>query len=257
MSDSTFLSYDQLINKFSLNPFPFTIYNGVIAAIPRLWKQNLDIIVCSAIDIPVNNQPASSRFIYSNLISPLCTQPRALVKWEHLFNTDLNWQSIFLAPFASLRETKLQYFQLRFLHRILGTNSYLFRLHLRNDSLCSFCGIEDESIDHLFWNCEVVSNFILDVELSFLGRIFVFSKQDIFFGYKLLSKHPYNFLIFHLKYYLYGKKLDSEPPLLIEFTHKFRFALQVEKYIISKYSTRCIPFKDFENAFCNCKFLFL
>ena len=140
------------------------------------------------------------------------------------------WHSIFWAPFALLRETKLQYFQFRFLNRILGTNYYLHLMNLRNDALCTFCNHAVEMIDHLFWDCDTVSSFYLNVEQSIFGRQFVFFKTGYFFSYKFLRNHPYNFLIFHLKYFIFSKKLDNKTPTLNDFLYKLKFSLNVEKY---------------------------
>ena len=100
-----------------------------------------------------------------------------------------------------------------------------------DSNLCSFCDKEVETLDHLFWGCAYTSQFILDVELKFLNDQFVFSKEDIFFGFQNDKCHPYNFLILHLKYYIFNKKRQKALPDLEEFFYKFQFALQVERYI--------------------------
>ena len=106
--------------------------------------------------------------------------------------TKVNGAIFFMIPFTSLNEYKIKYFQYRFINRILGTHYYLFRRNMNDNPLCTFCKNNNETIEHLFWECEVTSNFLLDIEQTFFGEQFRLFKQDLFFGYKLLIKHPYN-----------------------------------------------------------------
>ena len=258
------LDFDSFRRKHLLRIFPFTIFHGLISAIPASWRSEIN----SSVRLPVPNADSQitsihntsflSRRICCKLIIPVVSPPKAIVKWASEFQLDsCQWESIFRTPFASLRETKVQYFQFRFLHRILGTNYLLHHMQLKNSSLCTFCNLSDETIDHLFWACNITSNFLLDVEQSIFGNQFNLSKQDLFFGYQLICKHPFNFLIFHLKYYIFHKKLDSSVPTLNEFLHKFKFLLKIENTISNNESTcNKITSAEFESAFSNCPFLF-
>lgn len=122
-------------------------------------------------------------------------------------------------------------------------------MNIRGDSLCSLCGELEETIDHLFWECGITSQFILDVEQCFIGHQFVFLKQNVFFGYELIPHHPYNLLLFHLKYYIFNKKRNFELPMLNEFIYKFKFVLQVEKQVQYSNVTCPIPYERFIKAF--------
>ena len=57
------------------------------------------------------------------------------------------------------RSTKLIEFQFKFLHRRVPTNSFLFRISLKDDKNCSFCHTSPESLIHLFWSCHKTSHF--------------------------------------------------------------------------------------------------
>lgn len=94
-----------------------------------------------------------------------------LNKWTRYDDFDLSdeqWRNIFLIPFFSFRESKVQYFQFRFIYRIIGTNNLLHRMQIKDNRLCIFCSICEETIDHLFWGCEIISSFILDIKQSIL-----------------------------------------------------------------------------------------
>ena len=61
--------------------------------------------------------------------------------------------------FLCTRESKLRTFQLKFLHRRIATNSYLFKVGITSDNLCSFCKENPETMMHLFSECIFVQAF--------------------------------------------------------------------------------------------------
>jgi hypothetical protein len=54
----------------------------------------------------------------SNSITLKCEE-----KWTEALNVILNWKEIYRLPFITTKGSKLQWFQYRIIHRILGTNS--------------------------------------------------------------------------------------------------------------------------------------
>ena len=143
------------------------------------------------------------QLLFSHVASLVCIfnaialPPVAKLKWSIDYEiTDDEWHSFFQIPFCSVRDTAIQYFQYRILHRVLGLNTLLFKMKMTDSPKCSFCHTEDETIEHFFWDCRVLSSFLLDAEFMFLGVYFIFKKRDILFGYNLSMKHPYNFLFY-------------------------------------------------------------
>lgn len=229
---NTFLAYNQFMLKYDLQNFPFTSYFGIISAVPVHWKRSMGYTQNIKNNFVENicNTPFLSRVIYKHTVNKITLPPTSVGKWDKQFSTlGDRWTIIFQTPFKSVSESKIQYFQYRFLNRILATNKYLHTINIKDSPLCTFCETHIETIEHLFWECGITSRFILDVEQLILKQQFTFSKQDIFFGYKLLLKHPYNLLIYHLKYYIFNKKLDNKIPDKTEFLFKFKFVLSVEK----------------------------
>ena len=254
------LSLAVINRRFSIHNVPFTRIQGLINAIPSSWKRDLSLIDYNALTPFDSFHQTSfvSQWIYKTLIQSIGTSPIAIKKWEREFTfTDAQWQRIFKIPFNTLRESKIQYFQFRFLHRIIGTNHLLYLMKKRVNNLCTFCKSNDETLSHLFWDCRITSSFLLDIEQIVFGQQFILSRQDVFFGYKLYLLHPYNFLIFHLKYYIFNKKVNECIPKVDEFLNKFKFALQVEKSFSQGNSKRNVSFKSLERAFSFCGWLFL
>ena len=71
----------------------------------------------------------------------------------------IDWKSVYLLPFKCTKVTKLITFQFKLLHRRLVTNSFLKKIGVKENDLCTFCKTETESLIHLFWSCGVTSIF--------------------------------------------------------------------------------------------------
>ena len=58
------------------------------------------------------------------------------------------------------KDSKLLWFQYRINHRILTTNTFLKKINISDDPLCSFCHDENETLEHLFWHCSNTQNLL-------------------------------------------------------------------------------------------------
>ena len=85
-------------------------------------------------------------------------KPNCCEKWEAKLNKNINWFTTF-KKIQKLQETKLKWFQIRLVHRILGTNVVLKHMGIKNDYVCSFCRKERDTINHLFRRCACVQQF--------------------------------------------------------------------------------------------------
>ena len=147
----------------------------------------------------------------------------------------MNFTRIFLLPFKALRNSKIQYFQFRFLHRILGINSFLFRIGLTDSPRCSFCADCEETLSHLFWDCSIINRFWHDACNNCIKHPsdILLNKELIFFGNVLNMSSPLNFFILHVKHYIYSCRVLKSTPTLTYFKRLFAFYLNVETAIDS------------------------
>ena len=75
-------------------------------------------------------------------------------------NEPIDWKAAYRLPFECTKISKLRVFQFKLLHRRLATNDFLKKkIKLRDNDLCNFCQIEEETLIHLFWNCTGTSCF--------------------------------------------------------------------------------------------------
>ena len=62
-------------------------------------------------------------------------------------------EGILSLPFKVVLDTKSRKFQYKVLTRYLVTKTFLKKIDKIDSSACSFCGVNDESLEHLFVTC--------------------------------------------------------------------------------------------------------
>ena len=173
--------------------------------------------------------------------------PRCILKWNELSSISYNWHTIFILPYAAVRDSKIHYFQFRFVHRILSTNSFLYKIKKSDSPLCSFCGNEEESLDHLFWLCSHVKNFWYESIPLCLKEPFGITLEHVKFGFTDDPEHLINFFILHSKYFIFNCKMNNKIPNALSFYCKFQFCMEVEDFILTKMGNevRLLKMKEF------------
>ena len=246
--DGSFYTYDTFCNTYQDVKLNFLEYAGIIHAV-KTWKKK-----CGE-----NNKfvKLSNPLIKSDIYNVLkCTKAKCFyeflnknssvttgkAKWSELFDIDnIEWKAIHKTPFKVTKNSKLQWFQYRIINKILATNSFLFKIKKANSKMCTFCHNEVETIEHIFWECNLVQSFLNDFE-SFLEQKtnykLTFNKKSFIFGFLEKSKVVQNTILLWLKFYLYVAKC-SEKPLNV------RFAIS---YLKSFYDTqKFICYKNGDN----------
>ena len=156
------------------------------------------------------------------------------------------WKKYYSLPFRVLKDSSLLWFQYKILHRILTTNSFLYKIKYIDTDICNFCNAHPETLDHLFYECVKVNNVWKTVELwtQTIGTHIIFDKNTVLFGTTEFKDIFFNWLIINVKYYIYRMKIQnaklSTEALKIILNDK----LQIEKYIFYK---NCL-FKEFDET---------
>ena len=84
--------------------------------------------------------------------------PTVISKWNTVFENDpLDWKSIFTVCFKTTKESSLQWFQYRLIHRIIPVGSYLKKITIKPTDTCTLCKETVETIVHLFFECDKAS----------------------------------------------------------------------------------------------------
>ena len=170
-NESTFLSFSDFKDRYKIKP-PFLSFLGVISAIKLLWNKTKQERPTE--DSHYNNfrlkclqASKSTRVVYRKLVEKRQKKPqRSQMKWsmDCMFeqNEPVDWVAIYKKPFECTKISKLLVFQFKLFHRRLATNTFLEKINLIDNNLCSFCQREKETLIHLFWNCAVTSSFWQD-----------------------------------------------------------------------------------------------
>jgi len=108
----------------------------------------------------INRSKRGNNYVYNSLNNNDCT-PTGQTHWNKQLNiTPEQWKKIYTLPYLITKDTYLLWLQYRILHNILPTNSYLVKIQVCESNNITFCKNNKETIDHLFWLCEVIQLFI-------------------------------------------------------------------------------------------------
>ena len=117
--------------------------------------------------------------------------------------------------FKILPSPPIVWFQFRILHRIIGVNRLRNQMDSQVSDSCRLCGLETETISHLFAICpkskilwDEVKHYIL-----YKRRIHInFDVQTIVFGYLLRDSNeiPLNVIILIVKRYIFYCALNQQ-----------------------------------------------
>lgn len=151
----------------------------------------------------------------------------------------IDWEAMYKLSFQITRETKLQSFHYRLLHRLITCKKYLHTINISTDDKCVQCGARD-TIVHFFATCPQVKAFWEKLSAWCLNNNLGFDLALLSEGEKVLGvldcngNRPrfkrINWIILTAKYYLHRQKLFHAGELsLIAFLAELRNKLLMEK----------------------------
>ena len=96
----------------------------------------------------------NTKKIYDELVSDIRETQTAQIRFNEMFSgCELDWNKIYSLPFQVALDTYTRDFQYKLLNRIIFTNTKLCKFGLADSPLCTFCGNEEETPEHLFILC--------------------------------------------------------------------------------------------------------
>jgi len=254
-NNGNFGSSQYILDKFNITTH-FLQTLQLRHALPHLWKLEL----CTAFDstryeirsrvpsltlgnVNVPMSTLETNQIYWHLVHMKIKEPTCLSKWNEIYDHDpADWEEFFYLPYSVTRETKLQTFQYKILHRIFPCRYWLHICKVVNNDKCLIC-TETDSISHYFIDCVPNQTFwqcltrwvsrALDINL-------LLKKQDILFGIpksratniSITHKHVINYCLLLAKWYIY---INKESHLqLYGFLVLLKQKLSTEKIILLK-----------------------
>ena len=147
-----FLSLADFKQKFNVDT-PFTLYYGLIRAIPIRWKnliRSADHIAQSSTPVTLTSAiTLSTRIAYKAILSKSFATPTNENRILNYGFTKENVHNVYLLPFLVTKEAKLIAFQFKIVHNILPTRASLFHAGLVDDDSCPLCNSEKQSLAHV------------------------------------------------------------------------------------------------------------
>ena len=233
-----FLTYMEFVQIYPNLHFNFLQYHGIIQSIKR-YMIKMNIVFENDINVqePVGWQlilKGSKQAIKEKLRGETLKHT-SLLKWERTFQ-NLCWKNIYFKCFKSTSDSKLKWFQFRLLFRILPTNRYLKIMKIKDSNLCQFCNQSEETIEHLFWECNVIDQFWMYIKNQFINNLphahsLTLTKDLILFGTKtnVYTDRPFDIMIMNAKFFIWSSRFSNSIPMGDIFLKQFKIKLKIEK----------------------------
>lgn len=171
---------------------------------------------------------------YENFTAGLPVTKPYETKWSEkgIDITEEEWRVLNILPYKCTLSTKLQAFQYKITHRILGTRVFQKMCRITDDDACTFCQDHAETITHLFIECPVTDTFWQNVvvwlspELDLADQI---NHKMILFGVSdsLLKSH----LLLIAKYYLFICERGGQIPTVAGVSAMVKVEYDTERFI--------------------------
>ena len=241
--DGCLKSREKLSDDFNIN-FNFIDYARLIKAIPNeyiLRKNEFDREElnpwCQQYVLFILGDNKSNQKIKHEFLKK---EPHLSIidKWETLLtipDDHLFWNKIFILTKQCNQDVWMQMFQYKTLHRILATNKKLFQYKIIDTPLCSYCGMEEETIQHIFCECDLATSIWHEITgwLKKQGRSIEYLRDSqIILGDPKLDP-VINRIILTTKIAIFKNK-EKSPPKINQIIAMLRSQFTIEKFNAEK-----------------------
>ena len=153
------ISYETLYNEFGLSRMQ---YNSLTSAMKSLRIDMEEKQESEQLYDIFKQQKFSSKWAYNRLAKESDFLLVKLIKWKDELSFNMSLEE-FKTEFRNINTTtnitKLRSFQYRLLHRAIVTNIHLKKWKIKDSALCEKCGLEVETLSHMFVTCNKLAEF--------------------------------------------------------------------------------------------------
>ena len=127
-------------------------------------------------------------------------------------------------------------FQYKVLNNILYLNKSLYKMKLADTPLCTFCQREEETINHLFLECEYSKTLWSDIQNWLEGDLPNINSWDVVLGFveRQFFGRMENFLLLLYKRFIYISRLSNKSVKFEGFKVYIKGIMKIEEKIVSK-----------------------
>jgi exonuclease III len=252
---NSFLTYNEFVKKYPNVLTNFLIYEGLIRSIKGYMnklKLRLEEHTTYAFDAPVAWQcvyKGGTKYIY-NCLMTVFVPLKCIEKWSTSFDDNIDTCKVFKQIKKTTNDTFLRWFQYRLLYRILPTQRLLCMQKIVNVATCTFCGRQEETLDHLFWDCIVTQGFWNEFT-EWLHKNFhhcenlVLSKRLVIFGCSpnVYTDYVFDLILLIAKYCIFSAKTKNKKPHIQVFINAIKQRYLIERRISIVNNNSLLKFK--------------
>lgn len=270
--NGNFLNQEQISKKFNIK-CNFLEVLQLRQSIPSEWRQLLynnynhkkgkydnDIFIDNCMH---KQSLVTTKVLYASFIKQKEKQPACVAKWETKYPGFKNahediWSNIFTLAFDISRETYLQTFQYKIIHRLITCQKKLFDMNLATSPTCLYCNDVD-SIEHFFISCPKVSIFwnSFFIWWNNLADIIIPAhyedlEESIIFGFQIQGGtfSVLNYCVLVAKHYIYCNRIHNDNNInFLQYLVVLKSKLNLEKQICK--STHDNNFEEYEFVYDN------
>jgi len=173
----SFLTWIELVRKYKIKG-SFINYSSILSAIPHKWKKTIRLVFHSRFKEEhikhishtdkLLTLPKPVGVIYKDIINNyMKDQPfdRA-EKWSNDLGTevdDLDWYEVIYDSYRCTNSITIRSFMYKFALRAIYPNYILHKMKISESPACPKCGLYNETIFHMFWECSTVKKLIKEL----------------------------------------------------------------------------------------------
>lgn len=230
--------FEDLILDFDIPQGDRRKFNFLMKHVPVEWLDDTPINNLHVHDVLVDKLITSRKVpCYAYKILNREQRPEKRYEyWKDNISIPLtsDWEKVHNANFMCTIDTRLRSFYFKIFHNTIALNVFLHRIKRKDSPNCSFCEEEEESIIHLFCDCDKV--------FPIWGHLFNVIKKNI------TSFNPTNFeklfgvssdkfvtyLMLITKYYIYLCRFKNTLPTINLFKKFVEKQKEIEYYVAKK-----------------------
>ena len=243
---SEFYTHDEFKERTGINSNTLQ-YHGTIKAI-KVYLKEIKLNISHKMNspfipshiLPFIKQAKGSKIMY-DILNQNKDIPTGQLSWNKLYAfTQEDWVQIYKYPFTITKYPALLWFQVSVNHNILVTNKLLYQMKIRNDALCTFCKLNNETITPLLWKCEQTQQFIKKLMewLKTYDNIYNISEEFFIFGRQKEQVLPkaIKFILLYAKYFIYVPRCKQRSLSPNIFKTQLKFMHKVHLHIVSNHN---------------------
>ena len=226
---TTFITVEEFETRFNHAPDVehFTSLRLVISlAVSRLglnFKNIAPVFPILPLFLQLINYSNSGCNAWSRLLKKLSFKNEGLEirerKWETFLGAmqgNFFWERAYKFTADIFFNNKIKWFQYQITRGTLKTNYIVSKFIPVISPMCSFCGIDTETILHLFYDCTVIRSFYISaysiMSNHWNSEYSLPALKPFIFGNSTIPPHNHvNFLALHLKYFVWLNRCKKRP----------------------------------------------